>query len=366
MTNYSPLHVSVLGAGSVYGVYIVKWAYQLLRDPKSNRENIPVPPIGSISYSNTDERNQNLVLEVLQDDLHSMPGFENVSVDELKKDVRGYTRWQDMVQTEKPDLVVVCSPTETHVAIVRELVTDFGVKNILCESPVTTLHEFDCLPGLKALINEQKVIFGTNLQYASLTGMLKDVPIHPTDEKDPLIFSELVGNLTSAEVTFITHGTRPWRRFGTIGEANILEDLGVHALYLLPPGIRHRPVTVKNVKREGDNLFLNFIEYDLLFGEFPVRLVLGYRRKLKSLKMVFRREMQNYEFHILGATNPHTGEFSRRIEGRNYAYPFHHTLRTDLVKYSFMRSLAKHPIATLDEAIQSQTTLRQIYEGSST
>lgn len=34
------LHVSVLGAGSAYGVYLVKWAFQLLRDPHANREGL--------------------------------------------------------------------------------------------------------------------------------------------------------------------------------------------------------------------------------------------------------------------------------------------------------------------------------------
>jgi predicted dehydrogenase len=357
------IHVSVIGAGSAYGIFLVKWAYQLLRDPKSNRENLPLPTIGSISYSNTNDRNRDLVLEVLQDDLHRMPGFEQISLDELKKNVRGYTRWREMIRQEKPDLVVVCSPTETHVATVRELITDFGIKNILCENPITPLQDSDSLPGLERLIKEEQVTFGVNLQYAALGTHLKDVNIHP-QEKNSLRFGQLTEGLTSAEVTFITHGTRPWRQFSHIGEQVVLEDLGTHALYFLPPSVWTNPVTVKKVHREGDNLFLNLVEYELAFGDVPVRMVLGYRRKLKSLKVLFHRNNKDYEFHMTGATNPETGEYTRWIEGKNYAYPFRYALRTDLVKYSFMHSLMGRPLVGFEEALKNHAAIRQIFEGS--
>jgi hypothetical protein len=354
-----PLHVSVLGAGSAYGIFLVKWAYQLLKDPKGNREGLPLPPIGSISYSNTSERNRNLVFEVLQDDLHQMPGFENVTADELKKHIRGYEKWREMVAKEKPDLTVVCSPTETHVPIVRELVTDFDVKNILCENPLTPIQDSDSLPGLQELLRERGVTMGVNQQYAALESHLRDVTVN-----DSLTFRQMTENLTSAEVTFITHGTRPWRQFGNIGEQTILEDLGTHALYFLPAAVRRQPVKVQRVHREGDNLFLNLVEYDLLFGSLPVRLALGYRRKLKSLKVVFTQKQKEYEFHITGATSPQTGEYTRVIEGKNYAYPFRYGLRTDLVKYSFMHSLMAKPLVPIEEAVVNQNTIRQILEGS--
>jgi hypothetical protein len=95
-----------------------------------------------------------------------------------------------------------------------------------------------------------------------------------------------------------------------------------------------------------------------------VRLVLGYRRKLKSLKVVFTVEHKDYEFNLSGVRNPQTGEFTRRIEGKNRAFPFRHDLATDLVKYSFMRSIARHPLVSLEEAIQSQATLRSIHSAS--
>src|SRR5262245_8147195 len=142
-----PFHVSILGAGSAYGVYLVKWAYQLLRDPNTNRENLAIPQIGSISYSNTDRRNTDLVMEVLQSDLHQMPGFETLTAEQIGRHVRGYDRWREMVEKEKPDLVVVCSPTETHVPVCRELITSYDVKNILCETPLTPINESDSLPG---------------------------------------------------------------------------------------------------------------------------------------------------------------------------------------------------------------------------
>lgn len=366
MSGQQPVHVSVLGAGSTYGIFLVKWAYQLMKDPRTNRENVPIPPIGSISYSNTNERNVALVQDVLLNDLRKMAGFENEAMDELKSKVRGYARWRDMVAKEKPDLVVIGSPTESHVSIARELITDFGVKNILCESPLTPLDDSDSLPGLKKMIEDNGVTFGVNMQYACLTPMIKDLAIHPEESREDhkLYFRELVEGVTRAEVTFITHGTRTWRSFSKVGEQVILEDLGAHALYLLPPAIRQQPVTVKKVSREQDDVLLNLMEYDLLFGKTPVRLFLGYRRKLKSLKVVFTAGGNDYEFHLTGVRSAKTGEFTRKIEGKNHAFPFRHDLSTDLVKYSFMRSLARHPLVGIDEAVQNQATLRSIRSAS--
>ena len=107
MADQQPVHVSILGAGSTYGVYLVKWAYQLLKNPQSNRENIPLPPIGSISYSNSNDRNVGLVMDVLLGDLHQMAGLENETLEQVRKHVRGYTRWRDMVAKEKPDLILL-------------------------------------------------------------------------------------------------------------------------------------------------------------------------------------------------------------------------------------------------------------------
>jgi hypothetical protein len=358
-----PVNVSILGAGSAYGVYLVKWAYQLLRDPKTNREGLALPPIGAVSFSNTHPRNRDFVYEVLLNDLHRMPEMEKETLEGVKKNVRGYINWREMVAQEKPDLVVVCTPTETHLPMVRELVTDFGVKNILCESPVASLNEADALPGLKKLLEERGVTFGINFQYASLMPMIKDVPLQPGG-KNPVSLGSLGDKVSSADITFITHGTRPWRQFGKIDESIILQDLGAHSLYFLPPAVRNQPVTVKNVVREGDNVVVDLVEYDLLFGETPVRLVLGYRRKLKILKVILDCDRKNYEFHLSGGLNPDTGEYTRQIIGKNYAHPFKHSLSTDLVKYSFMRSLARHPLVGLDEAIQNHATLRLLLEGS--
>ena len=74
MPNAS-LNVSIIGAGSTYGIFLVKWALQLKHFPDSNREKIAFPAIGKISYSNTNERNRDLVTEVLLDDLSHMPSF---------------------------------------------------------------------------------------------------------------------------------------------------------------------------------------------------------------------------------------------------------------------------------------------------
>ena len=69
------MNVSIIGAGSTYGIFLVKWALQLKHFPESNREKISLPPLGAISYSNTTERNRDLVAEVLLDDLSHMSSF---------------------------------------------------------------------------------------------------------------------------------------------------------------------------------------------------------------------------------------------------------------------------------------------------
>src|SRR5438309_22231 len=119
------MNVGIVGAGSTYGVFLVKWALQLKLFPESNREKIEIPPIGQISYSNTTERNRDLVREVLLDDLAHMAPFAGKKLDDTVKSVRGYVNWREMVEKEKPGLVVICSPLNTHVPYMRELLADF-------------------------------------------------------------------------------------------------------------------------------------------------------------------------------------------------------------------------------------------------
>jgi hypothetical protein len=128
-----------------------------------------------------------------------------------------------------------------------------------------------------------------------------------------------------------------------------------------PEAIRQLPVTIKEVKKEGDDLFLNFIEYHLLFGTVPVKLTLGYHRKLKNLKIVIRKKKKDYEFIISGAQNPETGEFTRWIEGKNYAYFFKHILKDDLVKASFISSLFGQPIVPMTEALKSLEFVQKLF-----
>lgn len=362
MVENKPVNISVIGAGSTYGVFLVKWALQLKHDQKSNRENIPIPPIGTISYSNTTERNRDLVMEVLLDELAEMPFFAESNVESFLKGVKGYTNWREMVASESPHLVVVSSPLQTHVPYMRELLTDFKIRNILCEPPLGHLNEVESLKNIVQLASEKDVKIGTNQQYAILYDKLKDVPLNPKVSKgEETLFSDLLSGLDGLNITLITHGTRVWRKMQGVGEQEILEDLGPHIYGLIPETLRGKEVKIKNVKKEGDNLFLNFIEYDLILGNTSVRITLGYHRKLKSLKIIFRKDKKDYEFHIQGATHPETGEYTRRIEGKNYAYFFEHFPTTDLVKTSFISSLAGKPIVPIEEGIQSLEFVRTLY-----
>lgn len=355
------MNVSIVGAGSTYGIFVVKWALQLKHFPETNREKVTIPQIGNISYSNTNERNRDLVMEILQDDLSHMPSFVNVDVNNVTKDVHGYTNWREMISKETPGLIVLCSPLQTHVPYMRELLSDFNVKNILCEPPLSHLHEVEALPKLAEMAEAKKVAIGTNQQYSILYERMRDVPLTGDGSQNAEKFGSLFTGLTGMEIVFITHGTRNWRKMMGVGEQEILEDLGLHVLELIPKDLRDRKITIQNVNKEGDNLFLNYVEYELTLGDFPVRITLGYHRKLKSLKVIFKKDKKDYEFHISGAINPETGEFTRWIEGKNYAYPFKHYLDTDLVKASFISSLAGKPIVPIKEGIKHLEFIRTLY-----
>ena len=350
----NPVKVSIIGAGSTYGIFLVKWALQLKYFPESNRENVVVPPISSISFSNTTERSKNLVLEVLMNDLNHMSSFSSIDSEKIIQDVHGYTNWREMLLKENSQFVIICSPVQTHVSYMRELLMDFKVKHILTEPPLSPLHEMESLKNLLSLAREKDVKIGANHQYAFLYDRLKDVSLNPeSKDKKTNKFGDLLTGLDGLDITFITHGSRVWRKMQGVGEQEILEDLGPHVFELIPESLRNEKITLKDVKKEGDNLFLNFVEYSLLFGSVPVRITLGYHRKLKSMKLIFKKEKKDYEFYVSGATNPETGEFTRWIEGKNYAYGFKHFLKVDLVKASFISSLAGQPIVPLEQGIKS-------------
>lgn len=356
------MNVSIIGAGSTYGIFLVKWALQLKHHPESNREKLPVPSIGTISYSNTTERNKNLVMEVLIDDIERMPSFADKPSDSFTQDVHGYINWREMISKESPGLVIIGAPLQTHIPYLRELLTDFKVPNILCEPPLSHLQEIDSLPNIVQLAVQNSVNVGVNQQYAVLYDKLANIPLNPqAPSAKGNKFGDLLSGIDGIHITFITHGTRLWRRMQGVGEQEILEDLGPHVYELLPASLRHQKVTMKNVKKEGDNLFLNFVEYDIKLGETPVRITLGYHRKLKSLKINFKKEKKDYEFHISGATNPDTGEYTRWIEGKNTAYLFKHFLDSDLVKTSFISSLAGKPVVPIQEGIKSLEFIKALY-----
>jgi hypothetical protein len=356
------MNVSIIGAGSTYGIFLVKWALQLKYNSEGSRENIPIPALDAISFSNMSERNNKLVLEVLLNDLSLMSSFKKLDSDKILKDIRGYTNWREMLMKEKPDLVVIGSPVQTHVPYLREIVTDFKIKHILCEPPLSQLQDIESLRNIVQLAKEKNVQIGCNQQYAILYDRLKDIPLNPeSKEKSPAKFGDLLSDLSGLDITFITHGTRIWRKMQSVGEQEILEDLGPHVYELIPASLRNKKMTIKDVKKEGDNLFLNFVEYYLTLGDVPVRITLGYHRKLKSMKLIFKKDKKDYEFYVSGATNPETGEFTRWIEGKNYAYFFKHLLKADLVKTSFISSLAGKPVVPIEEGIKSLEFTRTLY-----
>lgn len=355
------MNVSIIGAGSTYGIFLVKWALQLKHFPESNREKITLPPLGAISYSNTTERNRDLVLEVLLDDISHMPSFAGKNPKEVIKDVHGYTNWREMIEKESPGLVVLGSPLNTHVPYLRELMLDTKAKQILCEPPLCHIHEIDSLPKIIELSQEKSVSIGLNQQYALLYQRLKSLPLNPNSQSSKK-FGDILTSLTGLHIVFTTHGTRLWRKMQGVGEQEILEDLGPHVWEMIPEDLRRAPVTLKGVKKEGDNLFLNFVEYTILLGSVPAAITLGYHRRLKNLKITLQKGKQDYEFSVSGAPNPETGEFTRWIEGKNYAYPFKHFLDTDLVKASFIRALAGKPVVSLEEGMKTLEFIRKLYQ----
>ena len=54
----------------------------------------------------------------------------------IKLSVKIYDDWEEMIIREKPELLVVASNTESHVEICSRAI-DLGIKNILCEKPLS-------------------------------------------------------------------------------------------------------------------------------------------------------------------------------------------------------------------------------------
>lgn len=56
---------------------------------------------------------------------------------QVKYDVSAYTDSKEMAKKENPDIVSICTPTDTHYKVIKEIV-DLGVKAIFCEKPIAS------------------------------------------------------------------------------------------------------------------------------------------------------------------------------------------------------------------------------------
>lgn len=61
-----------------------------------------------------------------------------------------YENWEEMIKSEKPELLIVASDTASHVEICNRAI-DLGIKTILCEKPLSYT-----LPGAEALVRKAK------------------------------------------------------------------------------------------------------------------------------------------------------------------------------------------------------------------
>lgn len=86
-----------------------------------------------------------------------------------------YTNWEEMIIKEKPDLLVVASNTESHFEICKRVI-DLGVKNILCEKPLSYSPEEAKILSKKA--ERKKCILFVNYFRAfnnSYIGLIKKI-----------------------------------------------------------------------------------------------------------------------------------------------------------------------------------------------
>lgn len=80
----------------------------------------------------------------------------------LKKvstDVRVYKEYTTMIKKEKPDMVVVATPTNTHYTICHDAIA-MGVRNILCEKPIS--YSFEEARRLLAFVKKKKAKIAFN------------------------------------------------------------------------------------------------------------------------------------------------------------------------------------------------------------
>ncbi len=76
------------------------------------------------------------------------------------EDIRGYQDIEEMLASEAPEIVSVCTPTENHVADVKKIYQHSSVKVVICEKPLT--DSMDELDELKDIIRNSSKVFVVN------------------------------------------------------------------------------------------------------------------------------------------------------------------------------------------------------------
>lgn len=116
-----------------------------------------------------------------------------------------YANHEDMLYKEKPEIVSVCTPVQTHLEIVRDIIRYDGVKGIFCEKPIAptvaqaeemirrcemfniklainhTRRWDDYWRWVYRVLNEWAVLISVQSMVCCMSGDILDVGVHMAD-----------------------------------------------------------------------------------------------------------------------------------------------------------------------------------------
>ncbi len=152
--------------------------------------------------------------------LHSVVETNKAIADDCRKryGIPTYSSVEELMQSSKPDAIILSVPTSLHYSMSKELLTKYDLKGLLIEKPMTeTLEEAEELINLTK--NKKTIIQVGHIEIYNpvITRMLS------------LLEEGVIGELRTVKVE--RRGAVPEQRISSLGD--VLEDIGVHDLDLI-------------------------------------------------------------------------------------------------------------------------------------
>ncbi|MFX0094966.1 MAG: Gfo/Idh/MocA family protein [Candidatus Hodarchaeota archaeon] len=153
--------------------------------------------------------------------LHSIVEIDKQVADEYSKryGILTYSSLEKVMESKsQPDGIILSVPTSLHFTLSKQLLTDYDIKGLLIEKPVTeTLEEAEELIDLAK--NKKTVIQVGHIEIYN--------PI--VNRMLALLDEDVIGQIQTIKIE--RRGAVPERRISSLGD--VLEDIGIHDLDLI-------------------------------------------------------------------------------------------------------------------------------------